>query len=733
MTPPVRILPRLVPKRLIFDRGPAEESKDTAPKPRKLLPRRRLTAVACQNCRTRKIACGGARPKCLPCQASSLDCKYDTQSGVNRRQVDREEITKLQATVNFLQEILTQPTQLSPAPDQLNNKSPATGMTGTLGTSPTYTDASADLLKMLTEQPEDFALEVLRSLRQGQSPTEIMHSIDGNFSRRTSPSILTAARGTFTPTQTPLEFYLAVEHPGVYPPLIPLDMASLDLQLLGIKPLQVGTNQNTWASNVSLRGTSGSSSNSVHPQDLVNMERSKNRVLQMDDRLQYLNISLWTNVPISDKSAAEAISLYLQTNQPWWALFDTDLFVNDLINANTRFCSRMLVNAVLAWASQSYAHYEPTVATLSSRFLDEALRIYHAEEKGTDSLTTVAATSLMSMTWTTLGKDKVGYRLQVESARMAERLQLYGDPVIPTGSPLDLIDERVEEAACATAWGSFNFQMADATYAAVCKFWLIIFDMNYLYYTQKSILLSSAVAIFQRLLAWAHSLANGVERSEYDPDYVLNIHVWFHTAVVDLFRPFEHQLPQPKLPGFAGVNATPRSIIAASIQQLKRLIYKYRADCESSKYSIIWQSGMLYLVNYILRDLSSNESQFYFLLCMRGYQHLARYMPFVSGVTQSIMAMINQQRVVLTSDAEKLLEEVRSENHRSQEFFSAYPVDLETAPRDLSSATMEQLTHRFQEQLSVGRYEVLESDDLPDGWKGSAEVLMTTLSILKDS
>jgi hypothetical protein len=88
----------------------------------------------------------------------------------------------------------------------------------------------------------------------------------------------------------------------------------------------------------------------------------------------------------------------------------------------------------------------------------------------------------------------------------------------------------------------------------------------------------------------------------------------FHTAIIDLFCPFEHELPQPKLPTFEGVNATPKAVIAASIEQLKRLSHRYRADCESAKYWIIWQSGLLYLVNHILRDLSSNESQFYFLL-----------------------------------------------------------------------------------------------------------------------
>ncbi|EWG41373.1 hypothetical protein FVEG_15285 [Fusarium verticillioides 7600] len=153
-------------------------------------------------------------------------------------------------------------------------------------------------------------------------------------------------------------------------------------------------------------------------------------------------ISHRTSVPISNQFAAEAIALYLNTNQPWWAYFDTDLFLYELANAETNFCSSILVNALLAWATvslrncqvyvhqtvitklasqQSYAHYEPMATTLPTKFLDEALWIYD-DEKSVDCLTTVAATSLMNMTFTTLGKDKAGRRLQEDNARMAQRM-----------------------------------------------------------------------------------------------------------------------------------------------------------------------------------------------------------------------------------------------------------------------------------------------------------------------
>lgn len=40
----------------------------------------------------------------------------------------------------------------------------------------------------------------------------------------------------------------------------------------------------------------------------------------------------------------------MQTEHPTHALFDAALFIDDLIHARTDYCSRFLVNALLAYA-----------------------------------------------------------------------------------------------------------------------------------------------------------------------------------------------------------------------------------------------------------------------------------------------------------------------------------------------------------------------------------------------
>jgi hypothetical protein len=68
-----------------------------------------------------------------------------------------------------------------------------------------------------------------------------------------------------------------------------------------------------------------------------------------DDRLHSLQISLWTNIPISNDLAARVLSLYLATDHPLLGLFDPQLFITDLISGGQTFCSRFLVHVVLYW------------------------------------------------------------------------------------------------------------------------------------------------------------------------------------------------------------------------------------------------------------------------------------------------------------------------------------------------------------------------------------------------
>ena len=73
-----------------------------------------------------------------------------------------------------------------------------------------------------------------------------------------------------------------------------------------------------------------------------------------DARLAMLDMSMWTTVPIPNDLAAAAISLYLQTDHPLLGFFDADVFLEDLLEGRSRYCSTLLVSSLLFWALVSH-------------------------------------------------------------------------------------------------------------------------------------------------------------------------------------------------------------------------------------------------------------------------------------------------------------------------------------------------------------------------------------------
>ena len=80
----------------------------------------------------------------------------------------------------------------------------------------------------------------------------------------------------------------------------------------------------------------------------------------IDNRLWEVKIRYWTTVPITDRLAAELFSAFLEVELPVYGFFDSELFVRDLVKQDMRFCSSLLVNSVLFWASVGGGtnHYE---------------------------------------------------------------------------------------------------------------------------------------------------------------------------------------------------------------------------------------------------------------------------------------------------------------------------------------------------------------------------------------
>ncbi|THW71935.1 hypothetical protein D6D19_06952 [Aureobasidium pullulans] len=64
---------------------------------------RKLTAVACVDCRKRKRKCNGERPSCSACQTRGLSCMYDVVEGATRTEDLKQKVVTLSSRVRNLE------------------------------------------------------------------------------------------------------------------------------------------------------------------------------------------------------------------------------------------------------------------------------------------------------------------------------------------------------------------------------------------------------------------------------------------------------------------------------------------------------------------------------------------------------------------------------------------------------------------------------------------------------
>jgi hypothetical protein len=87
----------------------------------------------------------------------------------------------------------------------------------------------------------------------------------------------------------------------------------------------------------------------------------------VDSRLNNVKLSKWTEVCNDDHFMRHLLRSFFLHEYDFFSFFHKDAFLDDMISGSTKYCSSLLVNAVLAFACVSFlAGSEPPYACLSS-------------------------------------------------------------------------------------------------------------------------------------------------------------------------------------------------------------------------------------------------------------------------------------------------------------------------------------------------------------------------------
>ncbi|KAJ3473207.1 hypothetical protein NLG97_g10449 [Lecanicillium saksenae] len=151
----------------------------------------------------------------------------------------------------------------------------------------------------------------------------------------------------------------------------------------------------------------------------------------------------------------ELLEIFFRCEYQFTSAFHKDYFLDDLAAGKTEFCSSLLVNIVLAYASvcnpkfsKRSEYWNPE--TLSYKFLAEARRLWELASLE-PHITTVQAGILFSVFYNLSGLDQVGQAYRIHGVAVANALGIMGEPIAE--EPL-----RTQRGKAFTAWTVYNWE-----------------------------------------------------------------------------------------------------------------------------------------------------------------------------------------------------------------------------------------------------------------------------------
>ncbi|KAF2972120.1 hypothetical protein GQX73_g1422 [Xylaria multiplex] len=478
-----------------------------------------------------------------------------------------------------------------------------------------------------------------------------------------------------------------------------------------------------------------------------------------DERLQYLQVGFWTNINVSNDFAAKVISAYIITDHPLLGLFDSHLFIDDLVGQKTNYCSRFLFHALMSLGFQTYSSFDQESTQYVSEFSQTAEALWETQK---DSYSSMAGAILLSISLLGHGDSHDVLRYTTDALRMGTRLGLFCGSIYQPS--VDTINDDLR-AQCYAAWGVFNWNVitsmfyrqpgsespasaptvpipgeiynkmrtgkaneevggieegeeygeydddnpSEDIFPVLCNFWRLLHEARWIYYTVdpsppiylREVLVEYA---YRELIAWVGTIPSFFLRRDHNPHYVMVFHIWLHAAILDMWQPFIYNdAPDAgQLRTFSARDNTMGAAYTASVNQLKQLVVEYRSRYAASKYSILWHNGLIYLANAMLRG-TDPEWHIYLLLCIYGYERLGHTYRISEVIGRALLVMTMRNTQMSGTEASKIMEELKMSgivhvNEGIQDRIRAtFMADLTLALTNPEAANVENMANEFSD------------------------------------
>ncbi|KAH9903958.1 nitrate assimilation regulatory protein nirA [Xylariomycetidae sp. FL2044] len=336
-----------------------------------LIPKRKPIIAACETCRKRKSKCDGRRPICSSCASTGRECLYSTKPSESRAAAHKRKYDQVDRELNDLRE------------------------------------SHANLLRLIhavRTRSEADAAAIFQRLREGGDTDSILRHIStGDLLMELQVAPETRSRFEF-PYKREMPAHLQIPNNPYLRSTV--YEASFVPQLREHQDL-------------SPELATGYGPQYIRPYIAARL---------LDHRLDDVKPSAWTSVSDDDHLMRMLLRSYFLYEYHFLTMFHKDLFLDDMLSGSKRFCSPLLVNAVLAQACNCYAGFPDrgeywNPRTLGYKFFTEARRLWEMER--TESITTIQAAMITNILYNMYSMDKLGMTYALQAVSMAYSLGLF--------------------------------------------------------------------------------------------------------------------------------------------------------------------------------------------------------------------------------------------------------------------------------------------------------------------
>ncbi|KAF2669508.1 hypothetical protein BT63DRAFT_262961 [Microthyrium microscopicum] len=521
--------------------------------------RGKITIVACVPCRRRKTKCDGKRPTCSQCQSRDGNCQYDMNEEQRRLTYLRENVETLAEEKNNLEQ----------------------------------------LLMHLRNSTEDESFEILRRIRGGAEPQSLVQQIQASRSltQVKGDSPFSPASGSnppsasFGPSRESYERLVQAITTSNTP-----DTDDIIMRLRRQEPIESiieGTRSQEAMDIEPGLGAETQSPYYARPMagNSLAPHLSSNQPIPGGSRAPDAHTPPiaddhhWTRVTQDKELIEHLLDTYFTWQHSFFQNFPEDLFRKDFAAGKTQFCSRVLVNAICAagclLSDRDDARGDPSdPTTAGAGFFEEGIRLLNQSDRS--SIPTTAGVFILSHVegyrarlgamWGLVGRSArmaldLGLHLrnektpfdqmgpdaqnqetgrihafwgcfvsdQVTSLSLGRLPQLLTNAVTIELPPLD--DDLDEQP-----WGPRQVKPgARASTFRQCAALSKIVNSTLLMFFAPSSIIKGKLLLdeYHKYTSWFERLPDIVRLSDEEvPPHVISLHIYYHAAVLLLFRPF---------------------------------------------------------------------------------------------------------------------------------------------------------------------------------------------------